>query len=134
RIPVCPRTYAMNNLRFQTTALRSPKEFSARARLGAVFAVAIGFGSALALVASCGADDDGPGPRGVTISADGGTSSGAVGSSSGQVDPAAPCVEGSTRECHVTVGETNGVLTCLSGERTCVEGVWGPCVGEFSAR
>src|SRR5215208_5483502 len=44
-----------------------------------------------------------------------------------------PCDTGAAEECHVTVGENGDVLTCLDGERRCVDSAWGPCEGQFSA-
>ncbi len=40
------------------------------------------------------------------------------------------CSDGASRECHVTVSEKNGVLTCLSGDQMCVAGTWGECSGD----
>lgn len=37
------------------------------------------------------------------------------------------CTDGDTRECHVTLGEHNGVLSCFVGIETCVDGDWGVC-------
>ena len=44
-----------------------------------------------------------------------------------------PCTPDTTEECHLTVGENGDVLTCLDGERRCVDSTWGPCEGGFSA-
>ena len=46
-------------------------------------------------------------------------------------DPNSPdsCEPGSSRECHVTLNEREGVLTCLAGSEECKSGVWGPCEG-----
>ena len=39
------------------------------------------------------------------------------------------CEDGSIRECHVTLNEREGVLTCLAGNEECQGGAWGPCEG-----
>lgn len=41
-----------------------------------------------------------------------------------------PCQEGAFKDCFVTLGVHGGVTTCYSGTRTCVDGAWGPCLGE----
>ncbi|MRG93943.1 vWA domain-containing protein [Polyangium spumosum] len=46
-----------------------------------------------------------------------------------------PCVDGQVRACSVTIGEHNGILTCLDGKQACVEGTWGACAeGTISSR
>ena len=37
------------------------------------------------------------------------------------------CNNGDSRECHVTIGEHNGVVTCYVGVEICVDNAWGPC-------
>lgn len=37
------------------------------------------------------------------------------------------CDDGDVKACKVVLGEHNGVVTCFTGERRCLEGVWGPC-------
>lgn len=65
-----------------------------------------------ALAASCSAGDDlAPPPPGTGP------------------NNAAPCPEGATRSCHVTLDEQNGVLTCYDGVQTCEQGAWGACGG-----
>ena len=44
------------------------------------------------------------------------------------------CTDGETEECHITVGNNGGVLTCLDGERTCVDDAWGACEGKLTSR
>ncbi|MBK9259261.1 MAG: hypothetical protein IPM54_05435 [Polyangiaceae bacterium] len=80
-------------------------------------------------MASCVVDDESR-PRSNVIGAGGGT----IRSGSGVNNPIGPCADGTKIECHITVGKENDVLTCLHGERTCVAGTWGPCVGEFSSK
>jgi hypothetical protein len=44
-----------------------------------------------------------------------------------------PCApEGATRQCHVEIGENNGVLSCFQGTETCHDGMWSTCGGEGS--
>jgi hypothetical protein len=45
-----------------------------------------------------------------------------------------PCIEGETRPCNVTIGDEGGVLTCLHGVRTCVDGRFGICEGTLTAQ
>ncbi|WP_437719207.1 VWA domain-containing protein [Sorangium sp. So ce448] len=45
-----------------------------------------------------------------------------------------PCVDGEEVECHVTVGEHEGVLTCLDGIRRCEDGRYGSCDGTMTMR
>ena len=74
----------------------------------------------LALLAWAGAAcnvDDGP-------TAGPGVGSGAGGQGGSNVGP---CTDGATRECHVTIGEHNGVLTCYWGTQACESGSWGQC-------
>ncbi|MDX2056089.1 MAG: LamG-like jellyroll fold domain-containing protein [Polyangiaceae bacterium] len=40
-----------------------------------------------------------------------------------------PCVDGMRRACSVTLGEQNGVLSCLKGSQECRAGQYGSCVG-----
>lgn len=40
-----------------------------------------------------------------------------------------PCAVGDSRECHVTLDERNGILTCMSGTQACEGGIWGECQG-----
>jgi hypothetical protein len=47
---------------------------------------------------------------------------------------ASRCSEGATKDCHVTVGEEAGILTCLVGASTCTNGTWGPCEGTISSK
>lgn len=45
-----------------------------------------------------------------------------------------PCTEGEVVECHITVGEHAGVLTCLDGIRRCEGGTFGACSGTTRMR
>jgi hypothetical protein len=38
-----------------------------------------------------------------------------------------PCEHGAVRDCHVKIGEHEGIVTCYVGKQACNEGVWGPC-------
>jgi hypothetical protein len=41
-----------------------------------------------------------------------------------------PCSpEGSSRSCHVTLGQTQGILNCFEGTQACVGGMWSACGG-----
>lgn len=47
----------------------------------------------------------------------------------------APCTDGQIQDCHVTLGEHNGVLSCYSGTQTCQSGTWSACGnGSVSSR
>ncbi len=52
-------------------------------------------------------------------------SGGSAGSTSAEAG--GPCTNGQTRDCHVKLGEHNGVLSCYEGTQTCVGGTWGAC-------
>ncbi|WP_437594616.1 vWA domain-containing protein [Sorangium sp. So ce1000] len=45
-----------------------------------------------------------------------------------------PCVDGQEIECHLTVGQHEGVLTCLDGIRRCDNGRYGSCEGTMTMR
>jgi len=46
-----------------------------------------------------------------------------------------PCVDGQTRECHITLGNHDGILSCFDGVEHCEGGAWGMCVdGTISSR
>jgi hypothetical protein len=49
-------------------------------------------------------------------------------------DGSGSCEDGATKECHVTVGEEAGILTCLVGHASCNGGSWGPCEGSISSQ
>ena len=74
-----------------------------------------------AMMAACSGGDDNPLDPPVP-----GTGGGGVG---GSTSTGGPCQEGSERECHVTIGEHGGVLTCLDGVQQCEGMLWGPCHG-----
>ncbi|WP_437805078.1 vWA domain-containing protein [Sorangium sp. So ce1078] len=75
------------------------------------------------IAGACSGDDDGlPGPQDGTGGPDAGTGAGD------------PCVDGQEVECHITVGEHEGVLTCMDGIRRCEEGRYGSCEGTLSMR
>jgi hypothetical protein len=40
------------------------------------------------------------------------------------------CSDGVERECHVTISERNGVLTCMAGTQVCEGSRWGQCEGD----
>ncbi|WP_437948905.1 VWA domain-containing protein [Sorangium sp. So ce296] len=80
--------------------------------------------SAAAVIAgACSGDDSGPpGPQGGTGLPDAGAEAGD------------PCVDGEEVECHITVGENAGVLTCMDGVRRCQDGRYGSCEGTMTMR
>ncbi|WP_438030991.1 vWA domain-containing protein [Sorangium sp. So ce233] len=79
------------------------------------------------IAGACSGDDSGlQGPQDGTSGPDAGT-----GPDSGQGDP---CVDGEEVECHVTVGDHEGVLTCLDGVRRCEDGRYGSCEGSMTMR
>ncbi|MGZ5970014.1 MAG: hypothetical protein ACXWP4_20220, partial [Polyangiales bacterium] len=41
-----------------------------------------------------------------------------------------PCVDGTTRDCHVDLGVRDGVRTCFGGRQDCRAGVWSACEGD----
>jgi hypothetical protein len=124
----------MNDSRPHSMAKRSRLTNSvSRLRLAAGVAALVGAFAAAVTMASCSAED-GLRPRGNSNGQGGGSTSSGVGTSSGDVEPNAPCTSGTTAECHVTMGTNGDVLTCLHGERTCVGGSWGPCVGQFESK
>ncbi|MCC6553232.1 MAG: VWA domain-containing protein, partial [Polyangiaceae bacterium] len=97
---------------------RSPRG-AAWARRGAALAAAA-IAVATSLAACSGGDEglDPPSPGG-----------GGSGASGGGTTTGGPCAEGAQRECHVTIGEHDGVLTCLDGVETCEGGSWTGCNG-----
>src|SRR5262245_40096809 len=81
----------------------------------------LGSSSAIALsLAGCGGEDL---PGGMSDPAGG---SGGEGGCGGGQD-AGPCNDGDVRECHITIGEHDGILTCYVGKQACSAGVWGEC-------
>jgi hypothetical protein len=95
-------------------------------RMPLVFAMLVG--SIVAVGVACGSIDDTP-PRPTGVGGSGG------GGEGGATTGGGPCVEGTTRECHVTLGEHEGVLSCFDGVEHCTEGAWGPCGdGTISSR
>ncbi|AUX43909.1 keratin associated protein 5-1 [Sorangium cellulosum] len=79
--------------------------------------------SAVIAGACSGNNSDLPGPQEGTVDGpDGGPSTGG------------PCADGEEVECHVTLGEHEGVLTCLDGIRRCQDGRFGACEGSMSMR
>src|SRR5262249_31926322 len=44
------------------------------------------------------------------------------------------CPQGAARDCHLTLGEHQGVLSCFDGTETCTNGAWGPCEGSEKKR
>ena len=43
-----------------------------------------------------------------------------------------PCDEGATKGCVVDLPTHGDVEHCATGERTCADGVWGPCEVTYS--
>jgi hypothetical protein len=81
---------------------------------------------------ACSGDDGGlPGPH---AGAGGATPAGGTGAGSSSSSAGDACVEGEEIDCHITIGEHEGVLTCLDGVRRCVDGVWGACTGATTMR
>ena len=52
---------------------------------------------------------------------------GNVGPSAPIVAPSGSCKDGETRQCGITLGEHNGVMTCFHGVQTCEGAAWGEC-------
>lgn len=73
--------------------------------------------TSITMGAACVVDD--------ALSPPGGGAGGSAGS--GGSGNAGPCTDGATRECSVTLGEHDGVLTCFHGVSHCAEGAWGEC-------
>lgn len=43
------------------------------------------------------------------------------------------CTDGTTIECHETLAQHGSVLSCFAGQKTCEDGIWGPCkAGQIS--
>ena len=85
------------------------------------------FAAALPAAAiSCGAEDDLSAPPPGAGQPGAGASAGGPGGTEG-------CVDGATVDCHLTLGEHEGVVSCYDGVQTCVAGEWGPC-GQGVAR
>jgi hypothetical protein len=74
----------------------------------------------LAVMASACGDDAGLGPPQSEAGSGGAWPDGGSGTGF-------PCTEGAERDCHITISEHNGVLTCYDGVQQCVAGAWGPC-------
>ncbi len=55
-----------------------------------------------------------------------------IGGGDTMIVPGGRCTDGSTSECHLTLSEHNGVLTCLNGTKTCDAGTWSDCDGDLS--
>ncbi|AUX23557.1 keratin associated protein 5-1 [Sorangium cellulosum] len=82
------------------------------------------FTAAAVIAGACSGNNSGlPGPG--DGAATGGGSDGGTGG---------PCAEGEVVECHLTVGEHAGVLTCLDGIRRCEGGKFGACSGTTTMR
>ncbi|WP_437738568.1 vWA domain-containing protein [Sorangium sp. So ce1335] len=77
------------------------------------------------IAGACSGDDSGlQGPQDGTSGPDAGAGPG----------PGDPCEDGEEVECHITVGEHEGVLTCLDGVRRCEDGRYGGCEGSMTMR
>lgn len=37
------------------------------------------------------------------------------------------CDDGDAKKCRIKIGDHEGVVTCVDGERSCVDGYWGEC-------
>src|SRR5262245_26950085 len=92
--------------------------FTNLGRLVVKLASGVALGSLLACVAPGCGDSDHP----AVLSGGGDT----------PIMPGGSCTDGSTSECHVTLSEHNGVLTCLNGTKTCDAGAWTECEGDLS--
>ena len=79
--------------------------------------------SVAAAAAGCGADSQTPSGSGGS----GATTGPGIGGSSSSLP--GQCFEGSTKDCHVTLGQHGSVITCYAGTQTCANGVWGECEG-----
>lgn len=99
-----------------------------RARALASFALVI----SIASVTACGpGGETGSGGAPVMTTGVGAGGQGGSGGSGGGDN----CPENSTRDCHVDLGEHNGVKSCFVGVETCKGGSWGPCTdGTVSER
>src|SRR5687767_10889444 len=42
------------------------------------------------------------------------------------------CVDGAVEPCHEMLGDHDGIVSCYEGTRTCVDGVYGACLGRES--
>lgn len=103
---------------------RSASEWAPRAFLLVMLATVTAV-----IAGACSGDDGGlPGPQGGVGGAAGGPG---TSSSTGNVDA---CTEGVDLECHITIGEHEGVLTCMDGVRHCENGTWGACTGTTTMR
>lgn len=92
--------------------------------LGCLIPVAL-FGAAACSSAGGDATQD-PGPAGLEASA--GRAIGQSSDRAGTTDPSdASCIDGATRECHVTLGRHGGILSCFHGVQVCDGGAFGPC-------
>jgi hypothetical protein len=98
------------------------RQGTARAWVRRGLALAAIVASVAAAVGACGGYEtlDPPEPTG-TGGGGGGTTGG-------------PCTDGDMHECHVMIGQHDGVLTCLDGVETCEGGSWGPCSGVTRTR
>lgn len=96
------------------------------AMLGRAFAVLVFVVSTIAAAAAgCGVDSGKPPGTG------GSGSSSASGLGTGGSTSSLPgdCTEGATQECHVTLAQHGSVITCYAGTQTCMNGIWGDCLG-----
>ncbi|MGK3993321.1 vWA domain-containing protein [Sorangium sp. So ce1024] len=85
------------------------------------------FSAAAVIAGACSGDNSGlPGPKDGMGGPDAGTG---AGPSQGD-----PCADGDEVECHITLGENAGVLTCVNGVRRCRDGRYGSCEGTMTMR
>ncbi|WP_437301373.1 vWA domain-containing protein [Sorangium sp. So ce426] len=81
------------------------------------------FAASALIAAACSENGMGPpGPQDGTSGPDAGPGTGD------------PCTDGDEVECHITVGEHEGVLTCMDGIRRCEDGHFGACDGTITMK
>jgi hypothetical protein len=104
--------------------------WSRRLRRDAVLGVAL---MALVVAPACQGEDELPPRRSVLSGAGGegqggeGQGGGGAGGAGGTGGSTAVCVDGMKKDCHITLGQHNGVTSCYNGVQVCQGGKWGPC-------
>jgi hypothetical protein len=97
------------------------------AGLGIALSALVGAGAA-----ACQVEDELP-PRPAVLSGAGGgvdgegQGGGVPGVDGGTDGSPAACVDGAKKDCHITLGQHDGVLSCYNGVQVCEGGTWGPC-------
>jgi hypothetical protein len=89
-----------------------------------VMGIALLLPAATAVGVACGSIDDGLKPPPAAQTGSGGSGTGSGSSSTGGSEA---CTEGQTRECHVTLGNHDGTLSCFDGVQHCHGGAWSTC-------